>query len=192
MSEGTGAQTKGTPDPLFLADFLVSNLLQPRQKFNVRSERLTEALTNLPENVRELVRGWTKIYLAWLFKTYALKRYGVEFTNTLVQIVREKLQEEGGEAKKLWSALEYWFTNLDNVTDRVGTSVDHWEIPFEVLVALCFMIFDADSPYYRKPSGETNMVEFDIGFILGSAAREAKQIIQQTIDAGRPVNGAQG
>lgn len=181
-------RAKKPPPPVFLGDFLVHNLIKPHQKFNIEEDRLAEALSDLPENIRDLAKGWVMIYLAWLFKVYAFKRYGPEFTNKLLLAVREKIQKIAvGEEAGLWLTLQYWFANLDRVSCSAVTSDNNPEAPFEVLIALCFMVFDADSPYYKNQSAETNMVEFDVGFILGSAAREAKQTIQVIIDTGHPV-----
>jgi hypothetical protein len=187
MGEEEEVRTKEPPDPMFLGDLLVINLLKPDHKFNIKEERLTEALSSLPDSIRDMVKDWVVIYLAWLFKARTLKKHGQEFTNRFLTYVREALERTAGEAEGLWPVLEYWFANLDNVTDRAGKTVSHWEVPFEVLVAWCFMVFDTKSPYYRNPSAETNMVEFDIGFVLGSAAQEAKQTFQLTIDQGGPV-----
>jgi hypothetical protein len=184
MSEEVNSPTERPSDTEFLAEFLVSNLLKPSQKFHVNEERLSEAVSGLPEDIQNQVKGWVPIYLAWLFKVHSVKKRGAEFTNTLFVEVRERLQKEAGHGEGLWPTLEYWFENLDKVTARAGTTVNSWEIPFEVLVALCFLVFDSKSPHYKNPSPDTNMVELDIGFILGSAAQEAREAIELAIDSG--------
>lgn len=177
--------SKEQPRPDALGEFLIANLVKPKQKFNIEEERLIEVVSCLPENLRDMVKGWIVVYLAWLFKVYTLKRHGKEFMEKLLAVVQDRLQKiSDDKIKELWPTLEYWFTNLDKARCGGGKAAADWEVPFEVYAALCFMVFDKESPYYKNPSAETNMIEFDIGFILGSAAREAKQTIQEAIDLG--------
>ena len=188
MNEETILRSEERPDPVFLGDFLVFNLLKPFPKFNIEEERLDELTLNLPENIRDLAKGWTMIYLAWLYKVYAFTKYGMEFTNRLLLEVREKLQKATNyEINGLWPILEYWFKNLDSATDNIGTQIDDVEVPYEVFAALAFIVLDSDSPYYKNPHPEPNTIGFDVGFILASVAQESKQVIQGLVDIGGPI-----
>jgi len=186
---GESVHLKGLPDPVFLGNFLVFNILA--EKFGLKEERLAEFISSLPENIQELTKVWIFFYLAWLFKTYANSRYGTEFTNKLLLQAKSKLIKADkvvdGHGPGLSDMLEFWFSHLDEATNSIGTEVNGQEVPFEVFAALAFMALDPGSPFYRNASATTNMVEFDVGTALASAKDEAMKFIQASVDIGRPV-----
>lgn len=152
---------KGPPDPAFLGDFLVYQLLGDR--FGLKEDSLVECVAEVPVDLREMTKLWILFYVAWLYKLYAASKYGQEFADELVSQAKQTLTKAASLAEGLEgidSAFQFWFDRLDDSTDHVGTKVQETEIPFEVFAALAFLTMDIESPFYKTT--ETNSTEFDV------------------------------
>jgi hypothetical protein len=175
-------------DPIFLGAALIDQLLGA--SFGVDTVELTQALR---PDVKGLVEIWTRVYLAWIFRSLAAVRYGQEFSQ---QMTLESVRLLGGLREiephrgDLGSQLSFWFTTLDKAVKQEAT-VEQIEVPLEFFAALSFLSLDHQSPYFQNASvADDSTLILDVAQVLQSAKASGLGMIEACVEIGGPISNS--
>lgn len=143
------------PDTEFMGDALVYNFLFDR--FRLTDDDFSRLTATLPPELKKPAKLWVVIYGTWLFREALRAKYGNEFVKEVLLAARRRLDRkvEGFEEYDgafFVQALDFWFAQLDDATQGVGTKIQGVELPFELFAAWNFLTLDGDSPLFRQTS----------------------------------------
>lgn len=176
------SQPMSAANPQLLGQFLVFSLIEGQ--FGLDENKLESYVSELPENLKELVKSWAKIYLAWVFRMCVRAKHGDVFCEQMmVDVSKRFARVEDAEIRNtLTGILPYWFEKLDEMIPSIGKKFQDMEVPFEVFAALPFLYLDDASPFYQKE--ETELAEFEIAEVFVKAKQDTITGIQQVVDFG--------
>ena len=172
------------PDPIFLGKFLVFSLLESR--FGLSEQETDGCVAELPEELKDPGKLWTKIYLAWIFRMLVKGKYGDAFTEAMmseVDALMSRAQELSGEESGLRNVFTFWFAKIDAVMPMAGKEINGQVVPFEVFAALTFLVSDSSSPYFNQEQ-ITNIAEFDVASALIKAKDKVLPSLQRVVEIG--------
>ena len=141
--------------PRSLARALIIMLYE--QGWGLSPAELAACLKDLPEEARDLVKGWSGLYLAWLYRRLIAKEHGSKMAEDMMLQARVMIQDLGSAGKALKGAykdLEAAFAKFDEALAWYEKGKDSQPQPFLVYVGTTILFSDPRSPSYRKDPGE--------------------------------------
>jgi hypothetical protein len=135
-------------------------------------ETLDRYANSAGPELRELMRFWTLMYLAYLFRWCIFEVCGAEFEEAMMTSFyhRMKLVPVKPEEFDIAAAIKYWFGHLDlaaTAATKQRAAGEHKDLEFPVTyyAALRFITFDTESPWYMRadaPGDVTDKVIFGL------------------------------
>jgi hypothetical protein len=158
------------PDPKLIGDLLSYAWLDGRFQSDV-SALGTESK---PE-IQKLVEGWLRVWWLYLFRLRVAMKYGNDFTSLMMDQVHQKfrkLAELDHDYIGLSGRIDYWVMSLDDsITTFKDMPLGKEKAPAEYISALCFLMKDSESPYYKQSKIEDAV---DTKLALALVAMRAK------------------
>jgi hypothetical protein len=134
--------------------------------WQMSDETLDSYAASAGPELRELMRFWTLIYLAWLFRRCILGVHGAEFEKAMMASFYERMKlvpVKPGEFD-MAAAIKYWFEHLDlaatAATEKrtIGEHED-LQLPNTYHAALRFISFDPGSPWYMRDDAPSDLYD---------------------------------
>jgi Zn-dependent protease with chaperone function len=140
---------KARPDPKLIGDLLSFEWLNG--KFQSDANELSGELK--PE-IQQLAKGWLKVWWLYLFRARVAMTYGNDFMSAMMDQVHQKfrkLAELDRDNIGLSGRIDYWMTSLDDAVKKFkDVPLGKEKAPAEYIAALCFLMKDSESPYYKQ------------------------------------------
>jgi hypothetical protein len=140
--------------------------------WQMSKETLDSYADSAGPELSELMRFWTLMYLAYLFRWCIFGVYGVEFEKAMMTSFYDRMKLvpiKPGEFD-IAATIKYWFGHLDLAATAASerrTVGEHknLELPATYYAALRFITFDPGSPWYMRgdaPGDVTDKVIFGL------------------------------
>lgn len=137
------------PDPKLMGDLLSYSWLNGRFQSDV-----SELCGELKPEIQGLAKGWLQVWWLYLSRIYVAGKCGNDFASTMMDQVHQKfrkLSELDRNFRGLSGMVDTWVTDLDDAIWKFkDVPLGEEEAPAEYIAALCFLMKDHESPFYRQ------------------------------------------
>ena len=165
------------PDPKLIGDLLSYEWLNGK----FRSDA-SELCGELKPEIQPLAKAWLRVWWLYLFRLRVAMLYGNDFTSAMMDQVHRKfrkLAELDRDSIGLSGQIDYWVTSLDDsITAFKDVPLGKEKAPAEYISALCFLMKDRESPYYRQ-----SKIEGDVDTKVALALVTMRERVTEWIDS---------
>lgn len=133
--------------------------------WQMSDETLERYASSAGPEFHDLMRFWTLMYLAFVFRKCMAALEGEEFEKEMMTSLYSRLKQLPIKPEEfdIGTAINYWMNYLDVATKRTGTydvgEHKDVEMPACLFAALAFITYDPGSPYYMRDNAILGVID---------------------------------
>jgi hypothetical protein len=148
--------------------------------WEIPAEKFETYTADVPPELQSIMKFWTLIYLACLFRWAVIAKYGVSFATEMMASMHRCFGKHPWGNFNLAKAIDSWTCRIDDV---IALAVSQSPItgeevyPHPYYAAHSFLIFDPTSPYHMMSDVDPHAFD-EVAFALARIEDDMKPLIQ--------------